>query len=202
MTQESLEVSALAGFVSRLERVERQNRMLKGGGLVAMLLAMMVLVMGQARTNRTVETENLILKDETGRTRAELRMLSDRPTLRFFDPAGAPRALLSDFGFSIHDPQAKVSATHLPALQLSEGGLMFSDKNRDMVLAALTTTGAEGELNLHGSHPAVYVRDVDGFELSVGSTALETPRTGEKRQTSAASIVLFGKDKKVLWSAP
>jgi len=31
---------------------------------------------------------------------------------------------------------------------------------------------------------------------------LVMPRTGEKRKTSAALLVLFGKDGKVLWSAP
>ncbi len=36
----------------------------------------------------------------------------------------------------------------------------------------------------------------------IGSTELETPRTGETHKTSAASVVLFGKDGKALWTAP
>lgn len=44
--------------------------------------------------------------------------------------------------------------------------------------------------------------DGEGFEATLGSTDLLTPSTGETHKTSAASLVLFGKDKKVLWSAP
>jgi len=34
------------------------------------------------------------------------------------------------------------------------------------------------------------------------STGLLTPHTGETHKTSAASVVLFGKAGKVIWSAP
>lgn len=46
------------------------------------------------------------------------------------------------------------------------------------------------------------LQDRQGFLTSIGNTGLVTPRTGQTRQTSAASVVLFGKDKKVLWQAP
>lgn len=46
------------------------------------------------------------------------------------------------------------------------------------------------------------ISDKEGFETTIGSTDLVRARTGETHKTSAASIVLFGKDKKVLWSAP
>lgn len=46
------------------------------------------------------------------------------------------------------------------------------------------------------------VSDKQGFRTKIGSTELETPRTGETHKTSAASVVLFGKDGKTLWSAP
>ena len=36
----------------------------------------------------------------------------------------------------------------------------------------------------------------------IGSIDLETPRTGETHKTSAASVVLFDKDKQVVWQAP
>ena len=40
--------------------------------------------------------------------------------------------------------------------------------------------------------------DREGFQTIVGSNRLETTRTGETHKTSAASVVLFDKDKKVL----
>ena len=50
--------------------------------------------------------------------------------------------------------------------------------------------------------PLIVVNDPEGFSAQLGSVDLVTPRTGEQHKTSAASLVLFGKDSKVLWSAP
>jgi hypothetical protein len=50
--------------------------------------------------------------------------------------------------------------------------------------------------------PSLQLRGKDGFETDLGVTSLVTITTGESHTTSAASIVVFGKDKKVLWSAP
>jgi hypothetical protein len=49
---------------------------------------------------------------------------------------------------------------------------------------------------------AVVVTDADGFEATLGVSDLVTPRTGETHKTSAASLVLFDKDKHVIWRAP
>ncbi len=45
------------------------------------------------------------------------------------------------------------------------------------------------------------LRRKEGFQTVLGGTDLETPRTGETHKTSAASVVLFDKDKIVLWQA-
>jgi hypothetical protein len=52
--------------------------------------------------------------------------------------------------------------------------------------------------------PTISLADGAGFRMDLGSTELETERTGETHQTSAASIVMFGSDKKrrVMWKAP
>ena len=50
--------------------------------------------------------------------------------------------------------------------------------------------------------PSVQLIDKEGFETDLGVSSLVTVKTGAQSQTSAASVVLFGKDKKVLWSAP
>jgi hypothetical protein len=46
------------------------------------------------------------------------------------------------------------------------------------------------------------VGDEKGFYAELGNTDLVTTATGEKHKTSAASLVLFGKNNKVLWRAP
>jgi hypothetical protein len=48
----------------------------------------------------------------------------------------------------------------------------------------------------------VNLRDRGGFQASLGSADLEVQHTGETRRTSAASLVLFDKDGKVIWRAP
>lgn len=50
--------------------------------------------------------------------------------------------------------------------------------------------------------PSLKLEDEGGFSAILGSTDLLIPRTGRKEATSAASLLLFGKDGKVLWSAP
>ena len=50
--------------------------------------------------------------------------------------------------------------------------------------------------------PVLVLDDASGFATEIGVTDLVTPATGETHETSAASVVLLGKDKKVLWSAP
>ena len=41
---------------------------------------------------------------------------------------------------------------------------------------------------------------MEGYSTHIGKTDLT--QTGRKEQTPAASLVLFDKDKKVLWAAP
>jgi len=50
--------------------------------------------------------------------------------------------------------------------------------------------------------PSLSLIDKQGFEAALGVWGTLTPRTGETHQTSAASLILFDRDKKVLWSAP
>jgi hypothetical protein len=59
---------------------------------------------------------------------------------------------------------------------------------------------ADYTVNEEGS--SLSIADPNGFRSVIGSVDLETPRTGERHKTSAASVVLFGKDGKLLWSAP
>lgn len=58
------------------------------------------------------------------------------------------------------------------------------------------------DLHVSKDELGLIVEDKEGFSAVVGNADLVTPRTGETHQTSAASVVLFDKDKKVIWSAP
>jgi hypothetical protein len=48
----------------------------------------------------------------------------------------------------------------------------------------------------------VIVSDERWFQAVLGQACLQTPHRGETHVTSAASLVLFDKDRKVIWKEP
>ncbi len=50
--------------------------------------------------------------------------------------------------------------------------------------------------------PSLTLSDKEGYSAVLGTAELVVPATGRRESTSAASVVLFDKGKKVLWSAP
>jgi len=209
-------------ILARLERLERQNRRLKGGALGFLLLfAACVGLMGQAKQAakkppakapaaaapvpaapaapagpRTVEAENFILKDSNGRVRAELTMNGAGPSFKLRDASGS--ALMT---LSLND-----GAPNGPLV-------LLSDPQHHASLAMSVLEGAGSQLSLTGERPDIQARvgvspdgttfeisDKDGFATSIGS-GIYTKGTQVKK-TSAASLALFGKDRKLLWSAP
>jgi hypothetical protein len=50
--------------------------------------------------------------------------------------------------------------------------------------------------------PSITVRDKDGFWATLGSEQLSRELTCESSQTSAASIILFNKNRRIIWRAP
>ena len=84
-------------LVQRLDRLERENRRLKRVGfLVAIGIAAAVL-MGQARTaGRVVEAEKFLLRDPSGKPRAQLAVRADGTSgLALYARDGKPRAGLT-----------------------------------------------------------------------------------------------------------
>jgi len=128
-----------ADVLARLDRLERQNRRLKLGGLALLLgLGVVVLAGGQGEGKpKTVEAERFILRDEFGRQRAALTvskggdpalylldtdeqarvalgLSKDGPGLYFTDPGGKHRAVLArnndGIGFDLLDENGKSRA--------------------------------------------------------------------------------------------
>ena len=194
------------------------------------------LLMGQARSNRTMEAEKFILRDGNGTVRARLEMEPmDRPTLVLLDAKGVPLVSLGAgespflnictgdckrqvqvgtfsneiFGLALYDKDKGPLHGVKAALGVVKGvpGLnLFSEDSAQQ--ASLDLEGGprlllsdqNGIVSLEKA--SVEVSDKQGFITKIGSTDLETPRTGETHKTSAASIVLIGKDGKALWTAP
>jgi hypothetical protein len=69
----------------------------------------------------------------------------------------------------------------------------------------LTMTGERADIQAHiGVAPdgtTMSISDHDGFTTNIGS-GVQPTKGGQIKKTSAASITLFNKDRKVLWSTP
>ena len=206
----------LDGLLSRVERLERENRRLKRGALALLLLVVSVGLMAQTRQSTpaagssqrrrapapgssgptAIEAQGFILKDSNGHVRAELGLTGSTPSLKFRDERGSALvtlALNSDAPggplLLLSDPQHHASV----ALSVLEhAGPQFS------------LTGERADIQLHMAvapdGTTLELSDKDGFTTSIGSGVVA--KNGQAKQTSAASIVLYGKQRKVLWSVP
>jgi hypothetical protein len=150
-----------------------------------------------------IKTSHMELLDTSGNLRALLSMtptsptstmmtipgidhpvpmtINPTPTLALYGDKGETKVMLNTGNITFEDPEGKLGG------QLGDGILMLGgEKNSFAMLSPYN-------LNL---------QDQDGFQATLGVTNLVTPRTGESQKTSAASVVLFDKDKSVIWKAP
>jgi hypothetical protein len=116
------------------------------------------------------------------------------PTLALCDLKGKARAYLDGDGninagtVSVSDSQGHSLGS---LMAITDFGAMFSLDN------------GKGEQRLFLAPGHLELSDDDGFQSSLGvEKNLVTSRTGETHQTSAASLLLFDKNKNVIWKAP
>lgn len=212
-------------LLSRVGRLEKENRRFKRGALLLLAAAVTIGLMAQTKPQTpstssqkpkaaakpapkpaeppppgpvvatTVEAQSFVLKDANGHVRAELAMMGSTPSLKFRDESGSALVTLS-----LNDK---------PAGPL----LLLSDPQHHASVALSVLENAGPQLSLAGERPDIQLRmgvspdgttlelsDKDGFMTSIGNGVLA--KNGQAKKTSAASIVLFGKDRKVLWSQP
>ena len=198
---------------SRIDQLEKERRMGKRIGLVSLLFLACIGLMGQAKQRRAptpspatpsptlgpkiVEAESFVLKDANGRVRAELGMSGAGPSLKLKDEKGSALVTLS-----LND-----SAPGGPLL-------LLSDPQHHASFALSVLDGAGSQLSLGGERPDIQLRlhatpdgtalelsDKDGFSTTIGN-GVQASKNGKTKKTSAASIALFGKDRRVLWSTP
>jgi hypothetical protein len=119
----------------RLERLERQNRTLKLAGSVLLLACAMALCMGASAPRRTIETDILLIKDASGRTRMILGMADDGPAITMLDANGKLRA---NIGVSGQGPELDfLDTAETPRLQL------LLDEHQEPHLNLLNKKGAQ-----------------------------------------------------------
>ena len=216
-------------ILARIARLERQNLILKRGALAVLVAGASLFVvslglMGQATTQKkppaaraakpapapaapaapapvvlpaNIEAQSFILKDANGRVRAELDMDGEGPSLKFLDQSGASLVALS-----LRD--------------VAPGGpfLLLSDPQHHASVSMSVASGEGSQLSLIGERADIQAHigvtpdgttmelsDKDGFTTSIGN-GVQAAKNGQVKKTSAASVTLYNKDRKVLWTAP
>jgi hypothetical protein len=210
----------------RVANLERQNHRLKQFGVLLLLCIAALVAMGQASPIQTIRASHFVVVDEGGRRRAELGINGSFPSLAFYGEKGQAQVLLATngngylalYGGGLH-PYAV-----LEAFQAGSSLSLFSPEDRRKLEQGLEmglgntpsislhaddlggkvsiSDGKSISVGLSGSDPSIFVEDRQGYTTAIGSSNWMTPLTGEKRKTSAASVVLSDKKGNSIWRAP
>jgi len=180
---------------ARLEKLENENRRIKKIGLVAAVLVSTLIISGQASTNKIVTASEFRLVDTTGKVRGTFLTNAEGQTM-----------------ISLTDPSGKLYTSLGTG---TEGSSLLLTNADGKTWASLSASANKfGGLHLYGSAgeihiavdgeagPSLRVEDKDSYSSVLGRSDLVSPATGKKEQTPAASLVLFGKDQKVIRSMP
>ena len=200
---------------TRLEKLERENRRMKKAGIVAIVFASVLFISGQAKTNKVVEANEFQVLDASGKVRADLSSRGG-PELHFYDDTGTPVVTLTlvPFGPSLYlgktgtrdSVSLQAGTSDWPNRSLSLGTGTDSILLHAGTYNSISLSGSAGVFLVNADEalggPRVTVTDKEGYSGVLGRSDLVVTATGKKEQTPAASLVLFDKDKKVLWAAP
>lgn len=202
-------------LTTRLERLERDNRRLKGLAVAVLVLAAGLSLYDAAGVHAApqsvpekISAHEFDVVDSLGTPRIIMGSDPDTqthggPFIRLYDAKGVQRLMMevSSDTSEVGGPSVWLldAKGELRALMgLSPDGLsslnFFADRGRAGARIEVLPTGA----------PDITLRDPQGFEMHLGHTETVTPKTGQTQQTSAASIVMFGNDEKhhIIWQAP
>jgi hypothetical protein len=178
----------------RLVTLEKQNRRFKQLGAALLFVFALLVVMGQAPSKKTVDANEFILRDDGGNIRARLFMTvkstMNAPGMKTPTPGTFnPKATLA-----LYDEKGQVNGV------LDDDSIIFFKSHVSLAGGALSI--GDQTYGLVVSRYSVGLFDEQGFEATLGRSSLATPRTGETQMRSAASLVMFDKNKNVIWQAP
>jgi len=196
----------------RLDRLERENWYWKRATLLLLLVIGTAILIGQKQTRPEpevtkatmieagkVKTQKLEIIDEEGKTRAEIYYQKERAT----------------GGTVVFEMNAKNTSTKAGLYVDDKGvGLFFvtPPKKPDpdhpnvevkILLGASSDEGAHLTLYDSQGDTDIALAGQNGLLRAVlGKTRLAIPATASVEERSAASLVFFNKDRKVIWKAP
>lgn len=184
----------LRAIIERLNRLERQNRRLKWGCFAVLGALSTIIVMGQAAPSpRIIEAQKFVLKDANGSIRGWLGVIGKGSELTLGNTNAQPMMGL----------MVSTDASDLHFFGSHNSGMTLGVNSSDPSISMVGGDGrGEAGITIAKDGPGLTLQDGKGFSTVVGSTQVESPGVGGLQNTSAASIVLFGKDRKVIWKAP
>lgn len=212
--------SFAADIVIADQHLSGPSIMIGRGGSVGPSVNLGVTVSGQP---------NVMLADSKGHDRADISLIRGAPSLELYNEDGRGAVNLTSLtnGASLEfigSQNQKIGKFSYPVyrMQLSTWGLDFDDKNGTSAISlggvkpgspgtalrSLSFYDAGGDeraaVNVTQGMPTLTLSDAQGFRMDMGSTGEVNEISGATQKTSAASIVMFGNDKKnhVIWKAP
>ncbi|MBI1955436.1 MAG: hypothetical protein HYS38_03485 [Acidobacteria bacterium] len=230
MELETSEWTAVIGRLEKLEKQNRRLKQL--GGLALLLTASVFLMGQAPRTrtieanylvlkdyegrerirfhSQYNDGPTIDFLDATGKRRLEIKVERDVQGIFLYDKEGSQiqgsLALSDDVPFiELYDPQGLEKRARQLAKDREE---MDREKDRGKWIELARKSirqefpGSKFIVSAAPEGPTVELKDSGGFKTTIGTADLETIQTGETHKTSAASVVLFDKDGKVIWKAP
>ena len=82
------------------------------------------------------------------------------------------------------------------------GGALRLEGRSEGPILSLETKKKHVRLACDEDGPQIGLKDAEGYELSLGRSALKNKKTGAKTTTSAASVRMFDPRGNTVWSAP
>jgi len=149
----------------RLLQLERQNRRFKQVGAIVLIVMAALFVMGQAAPGRkTVEAQEFILKDASGKVRATLSMIV---------PKGAAPGAAADARLVMFDEKGTERATLQSGTLFGITGLLLRDgQGHDRASLTQTDTFSLGSMFLlEDEKRQVNTRIKEGEVLSLGEVS-------------------------------
>ena len=187
------ETPELRDLVERLGKLEKRNRRLERGLIAACTALAAIVLMGQAAPSpRIVEAQKFVLKDANGNVRAWLGIIGNGSELTLGNVNAQPMISLEVSNDS--------GDLHFYGSRRSGMNLGVNSGNPSISILDADGHGGAG-INFGKSGPSLELEDGKGFSAVIGTSQIENPDR-QAQQTSAASVVLFDKDKKVIWRAP
>ncbi len=204
------------GIAGRIEKLERDNRLLKASVLGAFLLSAVLLLMGVARTNRTVTANKFVLLDREGRARLTIStpafagiapgLRSDDPAIWIDDKKGTDRAILTADGITFGNEHGREVAG-LTAREGSNPSLKFFGHATHNNLGYFPRIDMQLDRTGLSIAPASIGNTDNGIWLHVTGKSAQLRVAGDggfETVVNGTSLVMFGNTKKhhVIWQAP